>query len=439
MNQRYKVKNVFMFDAGSRRYALLGGVFLFRILLDLSYVFIISPLFSYSGLILNISPVKVIESYGAMLLLGFFIPCEVKKPSDFLVGMLFLLSTVPTLSFYAMAGESRRFLYMMLAGFLCVLLGRKIPFFKLGNYYFKDGYKYALGGALFFTVFVLYWLLHQGAWRYFNLDLTRVYEFREEVGGTINIGVFSYLNTWVFKVFNMALISWALYKKNRSLLISFLILQIIFFAISSHKSVLFYPLVVFVLNKFFYKKRVVNSAVLIMAGVIFASGMAYFLSGDFLAESLFVRRMFFVPAFLNFIYYDFFSQAGFVYMSNGLLGSIIDYPFTYSPIEMISYALLGHTDMNPNNGFLATAYMHFGMFGVIIFSLIVGWLMKIVDVLIRARLPIWFGLSLVIVPFVSLLTSADLSTALLTHGLAVSLIILWLFAISRPVNWDLKN
>ena len=53
--------------------------------------------------------------------------------------------------------------------------------------------------------------------------------------------------------------------------------------------------------------------------------------------------------------------------------------------------------------------------------------LRIVDALIVGRLPLWFGLSLVIVPFISLFTSADLSTALLTHGLAVSLVLLWLF------------
>ena len=58
----------------------------------------------------------------------------------------------------------------------------------------------------------------------------------------------------------------------------------------------------------------------------------------------------------------------------------------------------------------------FWVYGMIIYSMIVGLLIRIVDMLVASKIPLRFGLCLVIIPFFSLFTSADLTTALLSHG-----------------------
>ena len=60
---------------------------------------------------------------------------------------------------------------------------------------------------------------------------------------------------------------------------------------------------------------------------------------------------------------------------------------------------------------LATGYMHFGYAGMIIFSIIVGMLLWLADILVRK---IYGWASAFDRPFYSLFVSADLTTALLT-------------------------
>ena len=68
--------------------------------------------------------------------------------------------------------------------------------------------------------------------------------------------------------------------------------------------------------------------------------------------------------------------------------------------------------------------MHFNIFGVVFFAFIVGMILWLLDA-VSTRLPSWLCLSVVIGPIMSLFTSADLGTTLLTHGLALALLILY--------------
>jgi hypothetical protein len=79
--------------------------------------------------------------------------------------------------------------------------------------------------------------------------------------------------------------------------------------------------------------------------------------------------------------------------------------------------------------------MNFGVSGMFVTSGLVGILLSICDRLSVGRLPVWLALCIVIVPFTSLFVSSDLLTALIGHGLLLSLLVLWLVnARPRPVS-----
>jgi len=79
-----------------------------------------------------------------------------------------------------------------------------------------------------------------------------------------------------------------------------------------------------------------------------------------------------------------------------------------------------------NNSFLSTGYMHAGLLGVVIYGVLVGLLFRVVDSLSHHGPPTWMCIAAVIVPMHSLLTSADFFTAMLTHGVGASLLLLFL-------------
>ncbi len=421
------VKSSFNINLSYGRLVFVLCILLLWISLNLSYYFVISPLYAYSGFTFNPDIHKLIESLFITIFIAWILPWKIRKPSDFMINILFTMPVLPTLSLYWLRGENRLYTYMLIISFMVVRVVVKMtPEIKLLR--IKRGIKVGWIVSLIFTITILGYLIYRGGLRYFNLNLLKVYDFRRKVGAVINVGIFGYLNTWVFKLFNPVLISWSLYKRRYTLFVFFTCLQVVFFGISSHKSVLFYPLLIIALFVLLQKYQTMNVFFLTLFGAIGLTVILAIVFKQVVPASLLIRRVFFVPARLNYAYYDFFSQEGFVYMSNSVLSSFINYPFAYPPPQMISVYLQGHPYTWMNNGFLATSYMHFGFCGMIAYSFIVGLLLGIVDSLSKNRLPLWFSTSLVIVPFFSLFTSADLTTALLTHSLGPSLIILWLFS-----------
>jgi len=118
-------------------------------------------------------------------------------------------------------------------------------------------------------------------------------------------------------------------------------------------------------------------------------------------------------------------------MFYGLTQYIIDYPYKLQPPELIANEL--GRESHANTSFLATGYMHFGIVGTFFYAMIVGLTFKFMDSIIRNRANIALTLAISFIPFHSLIFSADLPTALLTHGILISLMML-LFVRSKNFN-----
>lgn len=401
---------------------IVALLLLFRLSLDLAYIYVVSPVYSYSGFTTSLNVIAVIESYFLTILIGMAITPNIDRASHFFIWMFAIASIIPTLSYYALHSGSRIFMYSIMIGFFCVVLVSKLPVIRIGT--LKEGRSIGIFLLIIMVTAVAASLIAKGGLSHFNLDLSKVYEHRGEVGLLINAGIWGYINTWVYKVVNPALIAWALWRKRYRLFLIFTALQVLFFAISSHKSVLFYPVLILAVYFFVRKKEAFKYITWGLIGVIIFSSCIYLIFDNIWLASLFVRRVFFVPAQLNFAYYELFSDIGHVYLSNSIFSSFVNYPFEYNYTNMVSLYLLGHPNANCNNGFLATGYMHFGYLGMWIFSIIIGLLLWIADSLVGKRMPKWLGISIITIPFFSLFTSADLGTSLLTHGILMGFLIL---------------
>ena len=71
--------------------------------------------------------------------------------------------------------------------------------------------------------------------------------------------------------------------------------------------------------------------------------------------------------------------------------------------------------------------MHAGIPGIIFLSLIFVIILRLFDSLNYNSKYIWICVAIIIIPIRSLIISADLSTAILTHGILISLILLTLY------------
>lgn len=390
---------------------------------------VISSNFSYAGFRLSFSLFNYSVSWVIFLSGLFFLRDRLYQVSDIFYATGFLLIIVPLLVLYGY--DIDRGLYPIIVSLVAMALAatvasiKSVSFRKLPT--IKDGLRYVVFVSAFFVIFLVVWFYVSGVG--FNLDLTKVYEFRRDNEKLAAGGLLSYTNNWTFKVFNMVLLAVALLYSRYFFAIVILLVQIYFFAASAHKGVLFSPFII--LGVWFYFKRS-NSLIFMPVAlilVIFLSLVGYYVYGDLLSSSMFSRRLFFVPAHLTYAYFDFFSQNPNVFWSNSVLSSFSQYPYNVGVSKVIG-GFLGEPDMSANNGFVASGYAHAGIFGVFFYSLIIGMILRFLNHTTLNLLPLWFSISLSLTPIRTLIVSSDLFVVMLTHGFLVALILIF-FARSK--------
>ena len=273
-----------------------------------------------------------------------------------------------------------------------------------------------------FVLFLFVWYLIRGV--DLNFDLTKVYQFRYRNAEIASFGVLSYTNNWTYKVFNVTLFAFALLNRRYFIAFILFLFQFFFFAASAHKGVLFLP--VLVLCTWYYFRKTDSTVVIpvLFSAVIGLTIFFYFVFDDLLSSSLFSRRVFFVPASLTFTYFEFFETNPTILWSNSILSSIVDYPYEGSMSQVIG-RFLGQEGMAANNGFVSSGYAHAGLLGVFFYAVLIGLVLRLIDDMSFNKLPLWFAISLCVVPIRSVLISSDLFTVMLTHGFLLVLLIIF--------------
>jgi hypothetical protein len=330
---------------------------------------------------------------------------------------------VPLLSFYALADRPRQYLCIVILGYVLIDLFRRGRPFRFPILY--EGRLLAFILVILGVAGVTAWLLFSGGISFFNLKLTEVYQHRRAIGAIINAGVMGYVNVWTWKVFGPALLTIGLWRKKYWLAALVIGLHVYWFGVSTHKSVLFYPLLAVFIWLFFRHRGALIIVPLGAAGIVVTSLLSFFILEYSLPASLFIRRAFYVIAKNTFDYYEFFDNHSWVWWSNTSLSlGLQKYPYDLDPAELI-----GHwrgTAAHVNNSFLSTGYMHAGIYGIVLYSVLAGLLFRLIDSLATKGIPDWIVLGILVVPCQALLLSADLPTSLLTHGIGIGILVIFL-------------
>jgi hypothetical protein len=397
---------------------------LFKVTLDLSYITYVSPVFGYAGFDLAFDSVRYVESWALFLFSIYFINHTMEKPSDFLIFLFLIIPLTPILSLYGLSDRDSMYTYAILMVYFIFISVQKSPNITIP--YIKNGNFLAISLSISFILIVMAKMFTSGAIFKINFDLSKVYSFREEVGDTLFTGIWAYFVPWMTKVFTIIILAYSLLKKRYLIAFLMIIFQIILFGITSHKSVALYPVFTIALYLFKDSKNILLLILSSLILLILICLSTYIFLDDLILSSLFVRRVFFVPALLDYQYHDFFSNNGFVYWSNSIFSSFFDYPFNLEADNLIASVYHGRAEMNANTGYVGTSYMNFGFPGMFFMSLFVAFLLKLMDSFSNGKKPVWFYLSFMITPFFALFSSAALLTTLLTHGLGLAFLMAWL-------------
>lgn len=406
----------------SNKVTLMFLFVLYRLILDIAFRYVVSERFGYMGFILDVNVLKIIESYVILIVFSLFLDDRIEKPSSFFVIFLYSMIIVPLTSVYALQNQPREFIYYVLISFIFIIIFKNTKIVKMA--FIKNGKQVVLFSTFIVGSALFIWIIFKGGLRYLNFDLFKVYDFRRTVAELVFPGNMAYLMTWFGKVMNPFFIAYNLWNKNKKGVVFSIGVQVLFFGITAHKAMLFYPVVILFI---YFASKSASFAKFIPLGLASLNALAlasyYFLNNGILI-TLFTRRVLLVNAKYHYSYFNFFNENGFVYYSNrSWFPEIIKYPYS-EPIQLI---ITGGSGEWANAGFLANGYAHFGLLGMIVYSIIVGILFRYIDYLASYYLPKWLCIAIMVTPILSL-TSADLPTALLNHGILIAFIILWLMS-----------
>lgn len=397
---------------------------IFRGFLDISYAFIVSPSFYYAGLNYDFNIKQYLISWILFIFASFFVPRFLLKVSDFVIASSVFFVLAPLTSLYGL--DFDRPLEPVIVSMLSIWMVRSIVNFRSISFripIIKNGHYVSLILSILSVSYLIVVFLKSGA--VLNFHFSKVYEFRSINAALTETGFHAYINMWVFKVFNIYLLAYFLLKRRFSWVILFSIIQIFFFAVSANKGILFYPVILFSIWFFLKDNASVYFLPAALSSVIILSLSSYYFLDDSILSSMLARRVFFIPAHLTFTYFDFFTNNPHVFWSDSVLSYFSIYPYDSSIAKVIG-AYMGHEEMSANNGYISSGFAHANFLGVFIYSLIFGFLLKFIDAVSYKNVPLWFGISIVIVPLRQLLVASDFPVVLLTHGLIVSIILLYL-------------
>lgn len=422
----------------SKKMAFFIWCILYRFCLDIGYSQIIAVYYEYYGFITVPAPLLKLYSWVIFLVFAALIYKGYQnrnRLSDEILFVLFLLSIGPTTTMIGCGQYPAGFIACVTIYWLVIFGAHRL--FVLGNMHFvsrgknKPYYEYALGMILLLLVSVIIYI--SGKYTHFRLhfNLLTVYDLREEAAGYNLPVVLRYLYGWGRVTIPIFIIYF--FCKGKKVLgwICFCI-QMLNFAIEGSKTVFF--LAVFsVIIAHLPKVKLSFLNWLILRGMTCLYALCiliYELAGNVIPISMFMRRILFVPAYLEWAYYDFFLDKTPDFFRTSFLrhlGLQTPYPRL---VNMIGGIYGNSYETNANNGLLSDAITNWGYIGVIIMPIILCLVLCVIDDSSKKLDPRVYILSALYLSI--LLTNAFLTTVLLTHGLLIVIVILFLMRREPP-------
>ena len=394
--------------------------------LNIAYHFFVAPHFSYIGLLSDFS----FSNFLTSVILIFLYSQIIKNNGDFLARFLkifFIVVTfIPLLTLFTFNALSGLFVahWVFLFFIFIVLFNSRVVFKSIEMVPLIPSNLNLL--IITFFSFLIYFLFFgfNINFDYLNLFSSSLYEGREAFDQKMgSLGVVRYFFSNFQNVFLPFLLAFGLFNKNKALTIVSICFFIYIFFTTTFKSILFTPVLIigiFLLNNFkkisFYNLLMKH---LYKAILIFCI-IDYFLIFP-IFNTIFIRRIFFLPVLISEKYYIYFNENGFTFFSDlPFFDSLFANPFTYSiPKTIGSYFIYREGYMNAS--FLADAYSKLGLISVVLYIILLRLVISFADSN-RSNTDEFLIFSLVVIPFIALANSS-LTTVLFSHGLLLALFV----------------
>lgn len=383
------------------------------ILLNIVYVDVIAMNFDYMGFSYLFDTQKFV--FGIVVLIFLLsISLIIKNALFFAVWhIMFIIFMVGEVIFYQYNPDSNISMIIVLSIFFVMLALFSIVNVKIPNY--KRNFRLPILSnkvliLVAISLFIPYFVYYYEYINLKNLFLIDVYETRElfrEVG----VDLLNYVTAPLSRILLPVLVVISLEKKKYMWTGVFSVMILYVYLAGALKSVLFglAAIIIFYLGTHYQKGLVF---IQLIAAFCFGGLIFYYLTDSVFFLDIFVRRIFFIPPYMNNHYVQFFTD-NFTFFSHSPIGlGIVDYVYDGSLSMYVGEHVVGTPGLNANVGLFTEGYFSLGYIGGFLMSFVVCCIFSFFNAInIDAK---YFGIVFVYIYYIN---TAFLSVLLVTHGL----------------------
>jgi hypothetical protein len=358
-------------------------------------------------------------------------------PSDFFHLFCILTPVIPMLVIVSEKEVGEMFCIAASLAFLVSYFVSKLPFnapiIRLKNGFMTERLIVSVSVFLGFLIILL--TISRGGLNYLNFSFSEVYEFRRAASASRGTLLNYLLLNYIALVLPLS-IALTIKQKRFHLLIIFAIINILIFGLTSNKSYIFAG--PFAIGVYFILSRPKPAFLIAFSAAIIITSLTiiYHFNKDFYdLPTLFIRRYFFVPAYVNLQYWEFFSYNPYAFWSDSKVSLGMVEPVYAYPTPRIVGAYFTQADFsrtaslftNSNTAWIGSGFGNAGYFGMFFYAILSGIVCKYGNTLSKiigfkaavSGMGFYF--------FSVFFTSTDLPAALLSYGmfLTIFIMILW--------------
>lgn len=396
----------------------------------LVYKRVIIPLWDYEGFHSRTTLPRAAVGWVLAASPSLWMPINLKRPSQVAYWLLYLLVVVPVclIPIYALEDQSSG--PVMLAACVVAVFGLTgliyhLPLLPMPRVHLES-YEFSVLLILLSTTFYALQVSIFGL-HFRWVSLKEIYVVRAQYDETLSGAspLVAYAIAWQMYVINPLVIARGLASRRIMLILAGVIGQFLIYSITGYRDVFFSAFFLFYLLWMMRVegKRFGTRFATTWTTIFLGAGALKFFGSVTLIEGL-VKRTTATPGLLTAYYYDFFSWHPKAHLGHSIFKSFVDYPYALQPPYLIGYLYFHDARMDANANVWADAYANFGYPGIVCFTLLLAVVLWLYDSMAVGR-DLQVAALVIALPAFAL-ANTSLLTTLLSHGMALALLLVYL-------------
>lgn len=407
---------------------------LYAVILQIVYVKVVSPAFSYMGYTARELLLTQLLTVNALTVApAFWMPIRLTRPSQLMLWIIYLVAYVPgvLIPVYALDTPPERLLIFslsLLASMAVFGLIYALPLLEVRTFFLNRALFWlavaTAGTAALLVVIQAFGLPKQLP------QLDEIYEVREGYSMLISSGgrLINFSVALLANVLAPLLIAVGCISRRWWLFLAGVGVELMVFAITGFKSALlasFAIVIMFMVVKTHGRRL---GPVILLGGslLVLLSVLVDALISRMLFVSWLVRRFLVTPGLAAGRFFEYFSANEFALLGHSILSPFVTTPYVLTPPYLVGKAYEGRL-FSANANFWADGFANFGVVGIILATIVIALIAYLFDSIANRRSAAQRTIItlLLVLPAITFSNSAAL-TSLLTHGVGLLLLLVWL-------------